>query len=756
MTRPLLLLAALAPALCLPERATAQAPPAPGGRTLQPFGSMAELVAFHQGLQREEEEWRARQPPEPIREIPIQHYLLYTEPPDPVGTPQQRERPYPREDPGMAVRQTGGDERAVAKVHGEHLVVLHRGRLFTFHIGGGALRPVSAVDAFGPHVSHLSGWHDEVLVSGDRVMVIGTNQRLWGTELGVFHLAPDGRLAHRATYSLETGNNLAPHTYAARIDGGRLIFYEPLSMRWTDPPVHTPVLYRQGADKRVQAAVPPTRLYRPAEPVTWSDRYRMVLHTVLACDLAGDDLRCEATAVYTLPASIYHVSATSVYVWTTRPGGGSLLYRLPLDGSAPTALRVSGRPVDPFSFLESGDGHLNVLVHSDESSPQAWGPAYAAGVLALLRIPLSDLGDGSAAATPGQYHPLPTPGPGVVQNRYVGDWLVYGVGTDRDRALARSEAFAVRWAAPRDTSRVALPHGVERIEALGSGMVLIGTDGTDLHLSTLRLGPGAPALAHHHTLPGETKNHGFFYRPDGDGAGVLGLPVRSTERPRYEGPELYPAMADTPSGPPLYLGPTRIRFLRSHDLRLSELGELAAGAPAGDDACLADCGHWFGDAQPLFAGGRTFALLGYELVEGREAGGRLREVRRVGFAPAPPTAALAGDWTFSESIGSHPARYYCRNQGTMWFDRSGAALAMRYRQTGECTIDGVTSKSDGEGSGTGTAHPASLVFQVGDCQSVGWMRSAHSIEGTIRCRLRMPDGSTRDVEGHWSAQREPG
>ncbi|HEU4556748.1 MAG TPA: hypothetical protein VFS20_02825 [Longimicrobium sp.] len=751
MTRPLLLLAIIAaPVLSLPQHAAAQTSPATGGATLQPFGSIAELVEFHRRLQREEEQWRVQQPPRPhvIEETPYQYYLSLIPPPDPAGTPQQRERPYPDNDPEIAVRQTGGDERAVAKVHGEHLVVLQRGRLFTFRMGPGTLRPVSAVDAFGPHVDHLASWHDEVLVSGDRVLVAGTNQRLWGTELGVFHLAADGRLTHQATYSLATENTLAPHTYAAWMAGGRLIFYAPLSMRWTNPPAETPVLYRWGADSsRVQAAVPPTRLYRPAERVSWSDRYRMRLHTVLSCDLAGDDLRCDASAVYALPGSVFHASPAAVYVWTSREGGGSVLYCLPLDGSAPTALRVSGRPVDPFAFLESADGYLNVLVYADASSPEAWGAAYGTG-LALLRIPLSTLGDGSGAAAPAQYHALPQPGASI-RARYLGDWLVYG-------AAAGQEAYAVRWSTGRDPSRIDLSHGVERIEPMGSGAVLIGSDGTDLHLSTLRAGPGAPAIAHRHTVPGETRSHGFFYRPDGNDAGVLGLPIRSTERPRIEGLAAYPFMADTPKGPPLFLGPTRIQFLRNRGLRLEELGELAATTPTSGDVCLESCRHWYGNASPLFAGGRTFAVLGYELVEGREAGARLREVRRVGFAPAPPTAAISGDWAFSEYVGTYQGRYFCSNRGTMRFDRTGSALAMRYRQTGECTIDGVKTKSDGEGSGAGTVGPASLDLRVGDCQSSGHMRSMHLIDGTIRCRVRMPDGSTMDVNGRWSAKREPG
>ena len=56
-----------------------------------------------------------------------------------------------------------------------------------------------------------------------------------------------------------------------------------------------------------------------------------------------------------------------------------------------------------------------------------------------------------------------------------------------------------------------------------------------------------------------------------------------------------------------------------------------------DDGCIASCIDWYGDARPIFLGDRIFALLGYEIVEGREQGGRIRELRRIDLTPpAPP------------------------------------------------------------------------------------------------------------------------
>jgi hypothetical protein len=77
-------------------------------------------------------------------------------------------------------------------------------------------------------------------------------------------------------------------------------------------------------------------------------------------------------------------------------------------------------------------------------------------------------------------------------------------------------------------------------------------------------------------------------------------------------------------------------YLSRQQRRLAPAGELAAH-PAGsaDDGCRASCVDWYGNARPIFLGNRVFALLGYELVEGRVGEGlRIREIGRTSFMPA--------------------------------------------------------------------------------------------------------------------------
>ena len=171
-------------------------------------------------------------------------------------------------------------------------------------------------------------------------------------------------------------------------------------------------------------------------------------------------------------------------------------------------------------------------------------------------------------------------------------------------------------------NELSIAHGVDRIEALGSDAVVVGTDGQDLHFTAIRLGE-SPEVKDRYTRKeasqGELRSHGFFYKADGQDSGMLGLPISTAGRPGYRH---------------LIDGSASILFLRNSSLQFHEVGELAAQPEkARDDGCRASCVDWYGNARPLFVQGRIFALLGYEIVEGSFSSGRISELRRVSFAP---------------------------------------------------------------------------------------------------------------------------
>jgi len=533
-------------------------------------------------------------------------------------------------------QHAGVDEGGIVKVHGDHLVVLRRGRLFTVAIGDGALKPVSSVDAFGPDLDPAGTWYDEMLASDNTVVVIGYSYQRGGTEVGLFDINSEGRLAYRSTYHLRSNDYYSSRNYASRLIGNKLIFYTPEGLYNEDLSRSFPAVrkWHKGAtESEFQRIVPASRVYRPETNLDF--KYGAALHTVTVCDLASGGFDCQATSVVGPPGHVFYVSPDSVYIWAStwavNEQNRSIVFRLPLDGSGPSALRVSGSPVDQFSFLQTDDQYLNVLVQSNGKGDGMWQTEVSQGDVALLRIPIWMFSDGRDRAPSWSYRGLPKPQGYGFQNRFVGRYLIYGTGSgwgDLKENQTKWNLFLVDWERG-STHQLRLTHGVDRIEQMGSDAVVVGTDGKDLHFSAVRLGQW-PEIVSRYTRKeasqGETRSHGFFYKPDGDDSGMLGLPISVPGRAGYR---------------QLFENSAAILFLRNDALRFREVGELGSQPEkAIDDRCRASCVDWYGNARPLFLRGRVFALLGYEIVEGRLDDGRMRELRRVNYAPVQQNAAV--------------------------------------------------------------------------------------------------------------------
>lgn len=606
-----------------------------GAKNMRPFGSEEELRNYFKQMAEERKREIARGQKDNAGNPPA---------PPMAGVANQAASSAPAKageamaatDSVTNTQHAGVDEGGIVKLHGDQLVVLRRGRLFTVAVGDGALKPLSSVDAFGPDIDPRYTWYDEMLVSADTVAVIGYSYERGGTEVGLFNIDSAGNLSYRSTYHLRSNDYYSSRNYASRLIGSKLIFYTPLylSPYSDDPTAQFPAVrkWHKGATaSEFQRIVSATHVYRPERKLNAS--YGLALHTVTVCDLAQNDFKCDATAVLGPAGRVFYVSPESVYVWTTdwtrygqqrgqQSQESSTLYRMPLNGSSPSAVGVSGSPVDQFSFLESDDKHLNVLVRSNSAGDGMWGAEVAAGDVALLRLPFSSFNDGSGNASSWSYHPLPKPTGYTFQNRFVGKYLLYGTGSGWGAPRQnKANLYAVRWT-DGETTELALTHGVDRIEALGSDAIVVGTDGQDLHFSAVRLGESpevADEFIRKGASQGELRSQGFFYKPDGENSGVLGLPISVPGRSGYQH---------------LFQGSAAILFLRNQNLHFEELGELGADSDkAVDDKCRASCVDWYGNSRPLFVRGRVLALLGYEIVEGSLKDGRLHELRRINYAP---------------------------------------------------------------------------------------------------------------------------
>lgn len=601
--------------------------------TLTSFRSDQELQRFLERIRAARQKRQAAQPlpaPSPAAEAPA----------DAAAAPAESTT---SADSITNTQEAGVDEGGIVKVRGDILVVLRRGRLFTVSVARGELRPIDSINAYPPGANARGDWYDEMLIAGDRVIVIGYSYSRGGTEINRFRLDGRGGLSFEDAYHLKSNDYYSSRNYASRLIGTQLIVYSPLylpyqvqSLDWL-PGLRK---WSGNAGAGFTRIVSAREIYVPGKWLDDDEVEADALHTVTSCDLAAPTLRCRGVSVLGPSGRTFYVSANAVYVWATQyrwwrdedaddRSPSSLLFRMPLSGGAPQAIGVRGGPIDQFSFREDArEGVLNVLVRSQGGGDAMWRGEFTSGAVALLRLPTAAFGDGGDEAPWGRYRPLPRPEPDsyTMQNRFVGDYVLYGTGNSWGRPQDRRATLIATPVRGGPVSRLSLGHGVDRIEAMGRDAVVVGSDTGDLHFQAVELTRGwQPALGDRYTLPraaqGETRSHAFFYKPETPDAtaGVLALPVARAGRPGHR------QLAENSAA---------VIFLRREARRFRPLGELGAHEDGVvDDACQASCADWYGNARPIFLRERTFALMGYEIVEGVLDRGGIEEVRRISFAP---------------------------------------------------------------------------------------------------------------------------
>ncbi|GAA4039734.1 hypothetical protein GCM10022213_07250 [Parerythrobacter jejuensis] len=560
------------------------------------------------------------------------------------------------------VQEIGVDEGGIVKASGDYLIVLRRGRIFTIRHGDKNLDPVDAIDVFPPGDRNPDDtWYDELLVTGSTILSIGYSYGEDGTEISRFTMAEDGSLSYRDTHYIGSSDYYSSRNYASRLIGEELVFYAPVPVSASDWRDGLPAIRKRMADGTTKAVADPGGADRLGIAARYLKEFQpaaSILHAVTRCNAASDDFDCETRAVVGGNSREFYITRDAVYVWTQAPNdwrtrrrdrdNPSMLYVIPDHGDI-KAIGVSGAPIDQFSFLQDGEENkLFVMVEEDGANGPMWASEYVDGPLALLALDLDDFGDGSAQAQPGAYRELAPVDGYRVLNRYVGRFLLYGGGDYGDEE--QSPGVFVTPLDARWVQKVRLDHGVTRIDKMGIDPVVIGPGPNDA------LGFSAIGLDHQlltaerldtYFLPnadeGENRSQAFYFRSNpGDKSGTSGTLA-------------LPVVSDVNDDGGEFLGEaSSIFYLRRDARKFSPAGNLYsvprdpidedrvakdsqgseyAVDSADEDGCEASCTDWYGNSRPIFLGERIIALLGYELVEGVLVGGKIKERRRVNFAP---------------------------------------------------------------------------------------------------------------------------
>jgi hypothetical protein len=657
------LLAALAAFALIATSASAQStkhpsePPAPTEppvwRTLEPFDSEAEFLAYVRLVQRINTERRRLEysvappapPPAPMAADGAAEAVVVT------GA-LANNSPADGETSITNVQTHGVDEGGIVKMIGRFLITLQDGRLFvtdTRPNGQPGLQFVGRTNVYR-HTNH-NVWYDEMLVSGNRILVTGYSYAERASEINVFTIDENGAITRETAYYISSNDYYDTENYATRLVNGNLVIYTPLALSYinTERPMSWPLVRRWLRDDDHQAITTAgvrlfdaRSIYRPVQATR-----APIVHSVSVCPLgssqSGDELECRTTAFVGTSQREFYVSPSDIFVWASPQPWADLtgnpcqndrnqslpatLYRISMGDQRLQALHVRGRP-DSQLAMDANAAEFRALVN--------WNNCGGDTEVRYFRASLRSFNARPATVSTTSFVQAPSPGSSNYEVRFTDAYVVYGGRPSyssyppEGRTIETALVIALPIERPTAPTTLNAPHGVLRIERVGDNIALTGyrTDaGLSLSLVDLR---GRPRIASSLVLGGrfesENRSHAFNSLIGADGSGVMGL--ATVTGVKESGRWVFRSRASDVS----YV---------SVDVsgRLRDAGPLEARGAAAVDSrynCEVSCVDWYGNTRALFLGSRLLGLSGTELIEGLMRDGRIEEVRRVNLSTPPP------------------------------------------------------------------------------------------------------------------------
>lgn len=574
-------------------------------------------------------------------------------------------------------QENGVDEGDIVKQIGDYLVVLQDGRLFSVSLhaqGAARLEFADRLDVYADPDHRI--WYDEMLVSGNTIVVTGYSYEDRASELTILQMSDHGIFSRIDAFQIASNDYYEPDNYASRMVDGHLVLHVPIHLGDIDLETAQPwpVLrrwYARGERSRPRARAlrmfQATDIYRPVQQLI-----SPVIHTVTACDIAGfqpgHTLDCTTQAFIGGEGAEFYVTPTQAYLWSAPgweetddwqfeaafrncPAGDraapgqtlpSRIHRLDLDSGRLDVAAAAGTPIDQFS-MQGAAGRFRALV--------VWADPHCSGRdeprqtvdFALLDLPDARFGQTIEPLLDADYSALPSAfDPAGIENRFTTSHLVYGWSVSRgsyvpfmsDRPYKLAPLIVVPLAHPAEATRLSLPHSLLRLEVMGDGMIATGYWHTEgLHLSHIALG-GTPRITDSVLLAGrfetEGRSHAFNSMVRPDGSGMMGLPTRYAPVPSWrwwwgsEGSDVSFLALDI-------------------DGRLELVGSLSSGDLAErrtDYVCEVSCIDWYGNSRPIFTDNRIFALSATDLIEGVMTDSALKPVFQLDLTAIQPAGSM--------------------------------------------------------------------------------------------------------------------
>jgi len=539
------------------------------------------------------------------------------------------------------IQEKGVDEGDIVKAYKDYLVILRRGRIFTVKVTSeenDILETVSVLNAYPKNFTQGT-WYDEMLIYGNTIVVVGYSYEMNATEVGLFNIDDEGSITHKSTYFIDSNDYYSSRNYTSRLVDNNLIFYMPYYL-FTWDYSEDEEYYRKTSLPEIKKWIKDNETTEGEDILDKTDIYKPIqdtlyptLHTVVTCDLSSSNLDCNAQAILGPYSRNFYVSNNAIYIWTSedpyeyyysdesdtdKDKTYSYLYRIPLKENSALVLQADGAPIDQFSFKEDSDGYLNVFVRENTAGEGMWNSEVTSGGVALMRVSINEFSNTPRLISRNSFTILTEPEGYTIQNRYVGDYLLYGSGSNwyYDES-ADNYIYIKNYKTDENIQTLELNHSIDRIDVMGDGAVVVGNNDEDLKFSSLELSGKSKITDVYiveNAVQGELRSHGFFYKDD---ISTLGLPIRK-ENESYE--HLFNESAE-------------ILFLNVNNNReFINMGSLEADPPREEnDNCEFSCVDWYGNSRPIFYNDRIFALMGYEIVEGKITNNVINELNRVNY-----------------------------------------------------------------------------------------------------------------------------
>jgi Beta propeller domain len=564
-------------------------------------------------------------------------------------------------------QNVGVDEGGIIKQIGPYLLVLQDGRIFTVDTRAS----MRLSDRLNVYTSVSRGaWYDEMLVQGDRVLVTAYSYAERATVMSVFRVdMTTGKLTRDGSFAVSSQDYYSGSNYATRIVGDKLVFRitSNLASSWQGPQAPSITVRPNENEEGSRRAMPLVKVQNLYRPLLTATNY--VAQTIVICQLGNaktSDLICRSESFIGPRASELLVTTTDAYLWNGagwydsysqvwrqiyRDSAGfmtaqnakcaglgpitqndirpSVVYKVPLNGATPSVAMTRGQPSSQFA-LEVQNNRFHMISNWTQDACAMYG-FQAPSQLTLTSIPLRQFGTTPRPFDASNVNNLPGVGQ-PTQVRFMRDWMVYQ--TPRPSALAptqsltpveanaRNTIYATPLARPRETITSGVPYPVTRLQPMAGGMLAIGPIapnnlGVSWLASSTAFKP-ASTLTMTGRIESEGRSHAFSSTQLPDDRSLFGLPtvrvddgqVRSVARSASSNLSF---LTMTPTGD------------------LSSVGDIAMSKtdPNSTYRCEVSCIDWYGNSRAVFTGGRIFALLGTEIVEGRLSGSQMGVIGRL-------------------------------------------------------------------------------------------------------------------------------